>query len=219
MFEYAIRFRFRASNNEAEYEALLAGLRLTKSMGAKQLTICSNYQLVVNQVITEFEAKDESMAAYLAQTRRLLDQFKTYQIRQIPRSENSHVDTLSRLASAIDDRVGCHVLIEVLAWRSTHEAEVNIVRQGPSWMDPIHAYLTDDTLPIDKVEAKSIQRRSALYLFLQNILYRHGHSLPFLRCVAPQQGDYIVREIHEGTCGGHSESRSLAFKAVRQGYS
>ncbi|CAL8135699.1 unnamed protein product [Prunus armeniaca] len=218
MAEYVICFRFRASNNEAEYEALLAGLRLTKSMGAKRLTICSNYQLVVNQVIIEFEAKDESMAAYLAQTRRLLDKFKTYQIRQIPRSENSHVDALSRLASTIDDCVRCHVPIEVLTWRSTHEAEVNTIRQGPSWMDPIQAYLIDGTLPIDKAEAKSIQRRSARYLLLQNILYRHGHSLSLLRCVAPQQGDYIVREIHEGTCGDHSKSRSLAFKAIRQGY-
>ncbi|CAL8994056.1 unnamed protein product [Prunus brigantina] len=112
--EYAIRFQFRASNNEPEYEALLAGLRLAHSTGAERLMICSDSQLVVNQVITEFAAKDESMAAYLAQTRRLLNWFKTYYIRQIPRSENSHADALSRLASAIDDRVGRHVPIEIL---------------------------------------------------------------------------------------------------------
>ncbi|CAL2245632.1 unnamed protein product [Prunus armeniaca] len=113
--EYAIHFQFRASNNEVEYEALLAGLRLAQSSGAERLMICSDSQLVVNQVITELAAKDESMAAYLAQTRRLLKQFKTYYIRQIPRSENSHADALCRLASAIDDRVGRHVPIEVLA--------------------------------------------------------------------------------------------------------
>ncbi|BFG26056.1 hypothetical protein CerSpe_123300 [Prunus speciosa] len=63
--EYAIRFQFQASNNEAEYEALLAGLRLAKGMGAQQLKICSDSQLVVNQILTEFKAKDTSMAAYL----------------------------------------------------------------------------------------------------------------------------------------------------------
>ncbi|CAL9031199.1 unnamed protein product [Prunus brigantina] len=68
--EYAIRFQFRASNNEAEYEALLAGLRLARHTGAERLLICSDSQLVVNQVGTEFAAKDESMAAYLAQARR-----------------------------------------------------------------------------------------------------------------------------------------------------
>ncbi|KAL6279205.1 hypothetical protein ACE6H2_016086 [Prunus campanulata] len=55
--EYAIRFQFQASNNEAEYEALLAGLRLAKEIGAQQLRICSDSQLVVNQILTEFEAK------------------------------------------------------------------------------------------------------------------------------------------------------------------
>ncbi|CAL8993944.1 unnamed protein product [Prunus brigantina] len=79
--EYAILFQFRASNNEPEYEALLAGLRLDHSTGAERLMICSDSQLVVNQ---------------------------------IPRSENSHADALSRLASAIDDRVGRHVPIEIL---------------------------------------------------------------------------------------------------------
>ncbi|CAL9017964.1 unnamed protein product [Prunus brigantina] len=216
--EYAIRFQFRASNNEAEYEALLAGLRLAQHTGAERLLICSDSQLVVNQVGTEFAAKDESMAAYLAQTRRLLSQFKTYHIKQIPRSENSHADALSRLASAIDDRIGRHVPVEVLARRSTTEAEINTVGQDPSWMDPIHAYLTSGTLPTDRTEARTVRRRSARYLLLQGILYRRSHSLPLLRCVAPQQGDYILREIHEGACGDHSGSRSLAFKAVRQGY-
>ncbi|CAL8994597.1 unnamed protein product, partial [Prunus brigantina] len=166
--------------------------------GAERLLICSDSQLVVNQVGTEFAAKDESMAAYLAQARRLLSQFKTYHIRQIPRSENSHADALSRLASAIDDRIGRHVLVEVLARRSTTEAEINTVRQDPSWMDPIHAYLTNGTLPTDRTEAKTVRRRSARYLLLQSILYRRSYSLPLLRCVAPQQGDYILREIHEG---------------------
>ncbi|CAL8993374.1 unnamed protein product [Prunus brigantina] len=216
--EYAIRFQFRASNNEAEYEALLAGLRLAQRTGAERLLIYSYSQLVINQVGTEFIAKDESMAAYLAWARRLLSQFKTYHIRQIPRSENSHADALSRLASAIDDRIGRHVPVEVLARRSTTEAELNTVRQDPSWMDPIHAYLTNGTLPTDRTEAKTERRRSARYLLLQGILYRRSYSLPLLRCVAPQQGDYILREIHEGACGDHSGSQSLAFKAVRQGY-
>ncbi|CAL9017597.1 unnamed protein product, partial [Prunus brigantina] len=216
--EYAIRFQFRASNNEPEYEALLAGLRLAQHMGAERLLICSDSQLVVNQVGTEFAAKDESMAAYLARARRLLSQFKAYHIRQIPRSENSHADALSQLASAIDDRIGRHVPVEVLARRSTSDAELNTVRQDPSWMDPIHAYLTNGTLPTDRTEAKTVRRRSARYLLLQGILYRRSYSLPLLRCVAPQQGDYILREIHEGACGDHSGSRSLAFKAVRQGY-
>ncbi|XP_068310990.1 uncharacterized protein [Pyrus communis] len=73
--EYVLRFKFKASNNEAEYEALLAGLRLAKHLGVKQINIFSDSQLVVNQVTNNFDAKNNSMAAYLAQTQLLLKHF------------------------------------------------------------------------------------------------------------------------------------------------
>ncbi|KAL0366948.1 UNVERIFIED_CONTAM: Retrovirus-related Pol polyprotein from transposon opus [Sesamum radiatum] len=60
--QYALRFNFNASNNEAEYEALLAGMKLAQAAGAKYLEACSNSQLVVNQVKGDFEAKEKRMA-------------------------------------------------------------------------------------------------------------------------------------------------------------
>ncbi|XP_012851511.1 PREDICTED: uncharacterized protein LOC105971204 [Erythranthe guttata] len=65
-FEYAKRFDFKASNNEAEYEALIAGIRLALAAGARKLIVHSDSQLVVNQVLGNYEAKEESMAKYLA---------------------------------------------------------------------------------------------------------------------------------------------------------
>ncbi|KAM2869748.1 hypothetical protein FF1_017623 [Malus domestica] len=82
--EYALCFKFKASNNEAEYEALIAGLRLAKHLG----------------VTNNFDAKDSSMVAYLAHTQLLLKHFH-YHITQIPRAANSHSDALARLASAV----------------------------------------------------------------------------------------------------------------------
>ncbi|KAM2935054.1 hypothetical protein COP2_032800 [Malus domestica] len=73
--EYAIRFKFKALNNEAEYEALLVALRLAKYLRVKQIDIFSDSQLVVNQVTNNFDAKDSSMAAYMAQTQLLLKHF------------------------------------------------------------------------------------------------------------------------------------------------
>ncbi|KAM1960947.1 hypothetical protein ACFX16_021450 [Malus domestica] len=81
--EYALRFKFKTSNNEVKYEALLAGLRLAKHLGVKQINIFSDSQLVENQVTNNFDVKDSSMAAYLAQTQLLLKHFH-YQITQIP---------------------------------------------------------------------------------------------------------------------------------------
>ncbi|KAM1649464.1 hypothetical protein EV2_010938 [Malus domestica] len=97
VMDYALHFKFKASNNEAEYEALLAGLLLTKHLGVKRIDIFSDSQLVVNQVISNFDVKDSSMTAYLAQTQLLLKHIH-YQITQIPRAANSHADALARLA-------------------------------------------------------------------------------------------------------------------------
>ncbi|KAM2065822.1 hypothetical protein ACFX1T_042365 [Malus domestica] len=215
--EYALRFKFKASNNEAEYEALLAGLRLAKHLGVKQIDIFSDSQLVVNQVTNNFDAKDSSMAAYLAQTQLLLKHFH-YQITQVPRAANSHADALARLASAVEDKIGRKIHVELLATPSTMAAEVCNLQQGDSWITPIYNFLAHGTLPNDKVQAKQIRYKSTRYLIINDQLYKRGFSLPYLRCLTPAEAEIVFREIHEGVCGDHAGSRSLAHKTFRQGY-
>ncbi|KAI5343733.1 hypothetical protein L3X38_011609 [Prunus dulcis] len=216
--EYALRFNFRTSNNEAEYEALLAGLRLAKSMNAKQIRIHSDSQLIVNQVTADFAAKDASMYAYLSTAHQLLRSFQAYEIKQIPRGENSHADALARLASAINDKVGRKVPVEILAQPSTVTSEACAVRYEDTWMSPIYLYLTNGTLPEDKAQARKLRYRSARYTVINDVLYKRGYTTPYLKCLTAEQGEYILREIHSGVCGDHSGSRSLAYKAFRQGY-
>ena len=62
--EYALRFDFKASNNQAEYEALLASLRVVKELGIDSLRVFSDSQLIVGQVKGEFEVRDPTMAKY-----------------------------------------------------------------------------------------------------------------------------------------------------------
>ena len=62
---YALKFGFKASNNEAEYEALIAGLNLAKEMKVESLEIYSDSQLVICQVTNEYQARGEKMVAYL----------------------------------------------------------------------------------------------------------------------------------------------------------
>ena len=87
--EYALRFGFQASNNEAEYEAVIAGLNLAHSMEVDQLEVCSDSQLVVRQIDDAYEAKGEKMILYLKKVRDLLKKFVLVQVRHIPRAENS----------------------------------------------------------------------------------------------------------------------------------
>ena len=71
----ALRFSFQASNNEAEYEALIARLKLAKEMRLESLEIYSNSQLIVCQVTNEYQARGEKMAAYLRSTHSKFDKF------------------------------------------------------------------------------------------------------------------------------------------------
>ncbi|KAM2939235.1 hypothetical protein FF1_038931 [Malus domestica] len=215
--EYALRFKFKALNNEAEYEALLAGLRLAKHLGVKRIDIFSDSQLVVNQVTNNFDAKDSSMAAYMAQTQLLLKHFH-YQIIQIPRAANSHADVFARLALAVEDKIGRKIQVELLAVPSTMVAEVCNLQQGDSWITPIYRFLTHGTLPNDKVQAKQIRYKATCYLIINDQLYKRGFNQPYLRCLTPAEAETVIRKIHEGVCGDHAGSRSLAHKAFRQGY-
>ena len=84
-FHSVLRFGFKASNNEAEYEALLAGLRIAQELKASSVQCFSDSQLVVNQVLGEYQARRPKMAAYLAKVKVELSMFERGSIEQIPR--------------------------------------------------------------------------------------------------------------------------------------
>ncbi|CAL9025340.1 unnamed protein product, partial [Prunus brigantina] len=148
----------------------------------------------------------------------LLTTFNAYLISQVPRSENSHANALARLASAIEQGIGRNIHMEILDQPSTRASLICAIDHSPTWMDPILQFLQNQTLPADPAEARRVRYRSARYLILNGALYKRGFSLPYLRCLTPEEGNYVLREIHEGICGSHSGARSLAHKAIRQGY-
>ena len=79
-------FGFQASNNEAEYEALISGLNLAKKMKVESLEIYKDSQLIVCQVTDEYQARGEKMVAYLQKAKDLLSSFSSYTIQQVSRA-------------------------------------------------------------------------------------------------------------------------------------
>ena len=84
--KYALRFSFQASNNEAEYEAVIVGLNLAHSMEADQLEVSSDSQLVVKQIEDSYEARGEKMILHLKKVRELLKKFIRVQVKHVPRA-------------------------------------------------------------------------------------------------------------------------------------
>ena len=93
----AITCDFKATNNEAEYEALIAGLDLAHQLGATELKVSSDSLLLANQIKGEFVVKDSKMASYLNIAREKSKRFHEFEIQEIPRSKNTQADALANL--------------------------------------------------------------------------------------------------------------------------
>jgi hypothetical protein len=85
-------------------------------------------------------------------------------------------------------------------------------------MQPYLAYMINRTLPEDTVEAKRIIRRSKVFVVLQGKLYKKSITGVLQRCVTPQEGQEILKDIHTGVCGHHASNRAIAAKAFRVGF-
>ena len=97
--------------------------------------------------------------------------------------------------------------------------QINQVRAGPSWIDSIMRILKEDILPEEKIEVDKIRKKATSYWLSQDIkLYRRSFSGPYLLYVHPDQTESLLEEMHEGIYGSHTGGRSLAHRAITQGY-
>ena len=75
--EHSFRLGFKASNNEAEYEALIVELKTFLDLGTRDVEVYSDLRLVVNQVQGSFEARDSWMKEYLKVAKQIMAKFST----------------------------------------------------------------------------------------------------------------------------------------------
>ncbi|XP_077251777.1 uncharacterized protein LOC143891001 [Tasmannia lanceolata] len=129
--EYALLLDFTASNNEAEYEALLAGLSLAVELGAGKLEVYSDSQLVVEQVNRAYEAKGLRMKRYLQKLKEKLKRMGELEILKVSRGMNNRADALSKMASEETHDFGT-VLTEILLHPSIDEVQVLEIPPGPN---------------------------------------------------------------------------------------
>ena len=135
-----MRLDFSATNNEAEYEALLIGIAMVQKIGGKSVKVFLDSRLIVGQVKGEFEAKDERMQGYLSQVKCLQSKFNSFDLLHISRNGNAYADSLVMLATSSAQNLPLVILVEDL-YKSTETrrktAQIHQIRAGPSWMDSI----------------------------------------------------------------------------------
>ncbi|KAL0409437.1 UNVERIFIED_CONTAM: hypothetical protein Sradi_1878100 [Sesamum radiatum] len=190
---------------------------MAHGIGAKHLLAYSDSQLVVKQVEGTYEDKEESMIRYLQQIVNLKTKFHYFQIIQIPREENAKADSLSKLASSLEDCQTRHIIVHYLPKARTPLAVQPIVA-GKDWRTPIIKWIEEGVLPESRWEAARLKTRATHFLVQEHLLYTKSYTHPLLKCLSTEEGIHILQEIHSGCCGAHVGIRILANKALRAGY-
>ncbi|XP_076932868.1 uncharacterized protein LOC143598561 [Bidens hawaiensis] len=217
-FTYAIKLDFKSTNNEAEYEAFLAGLQIAKKLGVKHLEAQVDSMLIAGQINGTYEAKNDVMASYQSQVKVLIRQLSSFNVVHIKRRENKSADALSKLASTKFEHFAKDLRVDVLDHPSVPQNQVLVIQTGfESWMTPIKAYLSSGILPAEKAEARKIKHKALNYQLSDGILYRRSFLGPLLRCVDAEDAN-LIQEIHEGICGLHTGPRMTVAKIMNAGY-
>ena len=128
-------------------------------MGGKAVEMFSDSRLVVGQVKWELEARDARMQEYLSQARRIQTEFESFDLSHIPRSGNTHADSLVTLATSSAQDLHRVILVEDLCTPTPIKRDllqVHQIRVGLSWMGPILLFLEKDILPEEKSEAEKV---------------------------------------------------------------
>jgi ribonuclease HI len=182
---YVLRLHFPASNNVAEYEALVNGLRIAIELGVRRLDARGNSQLVIYQVMKNSHCHDRKMEAYCDEVRRLEDKFYGLELSHIARRYNETANELAKIASGrttvppdvfsrdihqpsikIDDMPEPEEASAAEGEALRVEGERNGVTPSPSWQAPYLEYLLRGELPLDKAEARRLARRAKSFVLL-----------------------------------------------------
>ncbi|XP_075633530.1 uncharacterized protein LOC142605991 [Castanea sativa] len=205
---------FVATNNEA----LLARALMVRQLGGEVVELYCDSRLVVGQVNGDFEARDERMQGYLSRVKCALNRFKSFVLKQIPRGQNAHADSLAMLATSLGSKLPRVVLVEDMISSSLVNIPavgVHSMQVGPSWMDPIVTFLKQGILPEDKTRVEKVRRNAPRYwLSEEQKLYKRSYSSPYLLCVHPEAVEPMLKELHEGISGSHTGGRSLAYRTL-----
>ncbi|XP_024163750.1 uncharacterized protein LOC112170643 [Rosa chinensis] len=202
-YEYALQFKFKASNNAAECEALIVGIQLAKELGVMKLAIFSDSQLVVNQVDDHFQAKESHLSHYQSRAKALLQRcLANHIIALIPWAQNSKADAVARLATSPPntDMGDFKPSID----KPFSEIFLTESERTPSWMDPFIDYLSKGIEPQDKTIATRLRRRATLYTVREVKLYKKGRSFPLLKCISLEEGQRVLLSLHSRVCGNHT---------------
>jgi ribonuclease HI len=234
--KYILQIHYKASNNGAEYEALIHGLRMALSLGIKGLLAFGDSKVIIEQVNKEWDCVKDTKDAYCAEIFKLEGHFEGIEFQHVPRNNNVVADVLSKLGSRralVPAGVSVQDLrrpsIKLLdpdsleppqhAQTSAPPRDVLMSEKEDDWRKPFIDFILDQLVLEDKAECRRITRRSANYVVISTDLYGKAASTGVLmKCILRSEGLQLLAKIHSGECGCHAASANLVGKVYRSGF-
>ncbi|XP_020232081.1 uncharacterized protein LOC109812505 [Cajanus cajan] len=206
----------QVTNNQAEYEALLAGLRLTHDLGAWRVRCNSDSKLMVEQLSGTYQANDVLLQRHFHMASQQISSFDEFTIQHVPREQNTRADLLSKLASTKSPGQHRTIIQESLHSPNLDDKVITASdSEDQGWMTGIWSYLKVGVLPEGRDEARKMRLRSAKFVIIGDELFKHGISTPLLKCLtAPQAAYDYVQKCKE--CQQFSNSHQQPPKTLYQ---
>nr|XP_009779612.1 PREDICTED: uncharacterized protein LOC104228774 [Nicotiana sylvestris] len=174
---------------------------------------------------------DESLYLYLVVSKVTVSSWvKVWELRSsrtsvIPRpqlmfNQNGEADALANVGSSVEDgEISLGTVVKLSKLVVEGHAEINSTSLTWDWRNKCINYLKSGKLPSNSKESRTLQMKATQFTLAKDgTLYRIMFNGPLAICLGPGDTDYVLREIHEGTCRNHSGDESLVHKVIRAGY-
>lgn len=198
--EYAFHFTFQTTNNIAEYEALIAGLKIAKHLDVKKLEVFTDSQLVHGQVKEDFEVRESTLKLYKDEVTSMIKEFQEININLINRNLNENADALARLGASLSPlKKRKWIQLESVTTPSFKIYSISLDK--PDWRTPIYKYLSGDKLNREKIKNQKVKNQSAHFTIINNELFRkkiQSKDQPYKICMSPEDGKEHTQRSKQG---------------------
>ncbi|XP_072094094.1 uncharacterized protein [Arachis hypogaea] len=213
--EFLFELKYPCSNNVAEYEALILGLKILIDKGALEVQILGDSQLVLKQLSKEFKCNNKTLHKYLVTTWELLTSFQKVSLIHIPRIHNEIANELAQIASRY--RIGPETIkklssiYQILVPANEREVLCMNEWEDSDWRKTIVQYLKNSNTTVDR----KIKLRAINFVLLADELYKKGIDGSLMRCLSQEDQKIALGEVHNGICGAHQAGKKMKWVLYR----